>query len=166
MGKTKTYRKSIMKAVEALEKARETVNVRQETLDNLLSQEGELWDKTGECQICGSEGYTEWHHIISQHRCKEEGLHHFIKLRGNVIELCKQCHDLTTASMIRKKLDAKEVAEDNAELEPTEKQIKYIKKLGGEVPLGLTRREASALIDELKKLNAIKRAKQTTEVVY
>ena len=166
MGKTKTYRKSIMKAVEALEKARETVIARQETLDNLLTQEGELWDKTGECQICGAEGYTEWHHIISQHRCKEEGLHHYIKLRGNVIELCKTCHDLTTASMIRKKLDAKEVAEDNAELEPTEKQIKYINKLGGEVPLGLTRREASALIDELKKLNAIKRAKEATEVRY
>ena len=166
MGKTKTYRKSIMKAVEALEKARQTVLARQETLDNLLEQEGELWDKTGECQICGAEGYTEWHHIISQHRCKEEGLHHYIKLRGNVIELCKTCHDLTTASMIRKKLDAKEVAEDNAELEPTEKQIKYIKKLGGEVPLGLTRREASALIDELKKLNAMKRVKEITEVRY
>ena len=166
MGKTKTYRKSIMKAVEALEKARETVIARQETLDNLLTQEGELWDKTGECQICGAEGYTEWHHIISQHRCKEEGLHHYIKLRGNVIELCKTCHDLTTASMIRKKLDAKEVAEDNAELEPTEKQIKYIKKLGGEVPLGLTRREASALIDELKKLNAMKRVKEIKEVRY
>ena len=166
MGKTKTYRKSIMKAVEALEKARQTVLARQETLDNLLEQEGELWDKTGECQICGAEGYTEWHHIISQHRCREEGLHHFIKLRGNVIELCKTCHDLTTASMIRQKLDIKEVTEDNAELEPTEKQIKYIKKLGGEVPLGLTRREASALIDELKKLNAMKRVKEITEVRY
>ena len=166
MGKTKTYRKSIMKAVEALEKARQTVLARQETLDNLLEQEGELWDKTGECQICGAEGYTEWHHIISQHRCREEGLHHFIKLRGNVIELCKTCHDLTTASMIRKKLDIKEVTEDNAELEPTEKQIKYIKKLGGEVPLGVTRREASALIDELKKLNAMKRVKEITEVRY
>lgn len=166
MGKTKTYRKSIMKAVEALDKARQTVVARQETLDNLLEQEGELWDKTGECQICGAEGYTEWHHIISQHRCKEEGLHHYIKLRGNVIELCKKCHDLTTASMIRKKLDAKEVAEDNAELEPTVKQINYIKKLGGEVPVGLTRREASALIDVLKKENAMKRVKEITEVRY
>tara|TARA_R100001086_G_C11827759_1_gene255821 strand:- start:20 stop:520 length:501 start_codon:yes stop_codon:yes gene_type:complete len=166
MSKTKTYRKSIMKAVEALKKAEQTVIARQETLDNLLAQEGELWDKTGECQICGAEGYTEWHHIISQHRCKEEGLHHYIKLRGNVIELCKQCHDLTTASMIRKKLDAKEVAMDNAELEPTEKQIKYIKKLGGEVPIGLTRREASQLIDELKKVNALQRVKEMTEVRY
>ena len=166
MSKTKTYRKSIMKAVEALDKARLTVVARQETLDNLLSQEGELWDKSGECQICGSEGYTEWHHIISQHRCKEENLHHYIKLRGNVIELCKTCHDLTTASMIRKKLDAKEVAEDNASLEPTEKQIKYIKKLGGEIPLGLTRREASHLIDELKKENALQRVKEMTEVRY
>jgi len=166
MSKTKTYRKSIMKAVEALDKARLTVVARQETLDNLLSQEGELWDKSGECQICGSEGYTEWHHIISQHRCKEENLHHYIKLRGNVIELCKTCHDLTTASMIRKKLDAKEVAEDNAELEPTEKQIKYINKLGGVVPEGLTRREASHLIDELKKGNSTQRAKQVTEIQY
>jgi 5-methylcytosine-specific restriction endonuclease McrA len=166
MSKTKTYRKSIMKAVGALEKARQVVDARQETLDLLLEQEGELWDKTGECQICGTEGYTEWHHIISQHRCKEENLRHYIRLRGNVIELCKKCHDLTTASMIRKKLDAKEVSEDNASLEPTEKQVKYIKKLGGEIPNGLTRREASQLIDELKKVNATERVKQTTEVRY
>jgi len=138
----------------------------EEQLKELEQQEQTLWVKQNGCEICGAQGYTEWHHIISQHRCREEGLHHFIKLRGNVIELCKTCHDLTTASMIRKKLDIKEVTEDNAELEPTEKQIKYIKKLGGEVPLGLTRREASALIDELKKLNAMKRVKEITEVRY
>jgi hypothetical protein len=68
--------------------------------------------------------------------------------------------------MIRKKLDAKEVAIDNAELDPTEKQIKYIKKLGGEIPMGLTRREASHLIDELKKENALQRVKEATEVRY
>jgi hypothetical protein len=68
--------------------------------------------------------------------------------------------------MIRKKLDAKEVAEDNAGLEPTEKQVNYIKKLGGEVPAGITRREASALIDVLKKENSIKRAKEATEVRF
>ena len=132
----------------------------------LEKQEQTLWVKKNSCELCAFEGYTEWHHIISQHKCRQEGLDHLITSRANVVELCQRCHDLTTASMIRKKLDIKEVTDDNAQLEPTEKQIKYIKKLGGEVPLELTRREASALIDELKKLNAIKRTKEITEVRY
>ena len=55
---------------------------------------------------------------------------------------------------------------DLNEDDPTEKQIKYIKKLGGEVPIGLTRREASQLIDELKKVNAMQRVKDITEARY
>ena len=142
-----------MKAVEALKKAEQTVVARQETLDNLLAQEGELWDKTGECQICGAQGYTEWHHIISQHKCRQEGLDHLISSRANVVELCQRCHDLTTASLLRKNMEGKtRVSEENADAEPTDRQVYYIRKLGGEVPENLTRKGASLLIDELKNL--------------
>jgi len=111
------------------------------------------WVKDNECTICGISGETDWHHIISQHRCREAGLEYLIRLRSNVVELCRGCHDLTTASMLRKNMEGKtRVAEDNADAEPTEKQLNYIKKLGGEAPYGLTRKGASLLIDELKNV--------------
>tara|TARA_R110000824_G_scaffold64572_8_gene168724 strand:+ start:3593 stop:4060 length:468 start_codon:yes stop_codon:yes gene_type:complete len=119
-------------------------------MEKLLNED---WVKNDECTICCSKGETEWHHIISQHRCKEAGLEYLIKLRGNVVELCKTCHDLTTASMLRKNMEGKsKVSEDNEGLEPTEKQLNYIKKLGGVAKDGLTRKGASLFIDELKNL--------------
>ena len=55
--------------------------------------------------------------------------------------------------MLRKNMEGKsKVSEDNEGLEPTEKQLNYIKKLGGEPTEGLTRKGASLLIDELKNL--------------
>ena len=52
------------------------------------------------CRICNSMGETEWHHIISQHRCKKINPK-LIYNRGNIYELCKECHDETTASLIK-----------------------------------------------------------------
>ena len=125
----------------------------EEEMATLSDRQKEEWVREEECKICGTEGYTEWHHIISQHRCREEGLEHLLSARSNVVELCKPCHDLTTASMLRKNMpDNSKVSEENQDLEPTEKQIAYIKKLGGEPTEGLTRKGASQLIDELKKV--------------
>ena len=44
---------------------------------------------TGTCRICGFEGKTEMHHIISQARCKKIGKDDWIKNEGNIVELCK-----------------------------------------------------------------------------
>ena len=118
----------------------------------LEKQEQTLWVKKNSCELCAFEGYTEWHHIISQHKCRQEGLDHLITSRANVVELCQRCHDLTTASLLRKNMEGKtRVSDDNADAEPTERQLNYIKKLGGEIPDDLTRKGASLLIDELKK---------------
>lgn len=130
-------------------------------LGKLQIEEEKLWIKTGNCTICGqrgTDGYTEWHHIISQHKCKKEGLDHLISARSNVVELCKRCHDLTTASMLRSNLESatKKVSKENAFKEPTENQIKFIKKLGGDMEGISTRQEASQYIDELKKENGRK----------
>jgi hypothetical protein len=54
---------------------------------------------TGSCRICGHEGYTEMHHIISQARCRKLGREDWITNPGNIVELCKPCHDQTTASI-------------------------------------------------------------------
>ena len=54
--------------------------------------------KCGVCRICSKKGYTEWHHIISRGHAKKTGQDQLITNPGNVVELCKSCHDQTTAS--------------------------------------------------------------------
>ena len=148
-----------MKIKKEMDKLETKYNKYEEDIAKLQLEEESLWVKTGNCTIClepAPEGYTEWHHIISQHKCKKEGLLHLISARSNVVELCKACHDLTTASMLRTNLEGatSKVSQENEEKEPTENQIKYIKKLGGEIPNGLTRKGASQMIDELKKVKS------------
>ena len=152
--------KEITKIRNEMTKLDEKYSKFEEKLNKLQVVEETLWVKSGSCTICGQEGkdgYTEWHHIISQHKCKKENLLHLISARSNVVELCKPCHDLTTSSMLRSNLPegvvgGSRVSDENAESEPTDKQLKYIKKLGGEIPDDLTRQGASLLIDELKKV--------------
>ena len=128
-------------------------NQLEQEIQELEKQEQALWVKHNSCEICGAEGYTEWHHIISQHKCRQEGLDHLISSRANVVELCQRCHDLTTASMLRSNLEGatKKVSKENQNKEPTENQIKFIRKLGGDMEGINTRQEASHYIDELKK---------------
>jgi len=64
--------------------------------------------KTGACRICNREGYTEWHHIISQGHARKTKQRDLITNHGNVVELCKSCHDQTTASKSRYLLEKKE----------------------------------------------------------
>lgn len=59
---------------------------------------------TGICRICGDEGKTEMHHIISQARCRKIGKEEWLNNSGNIVELCKKCHDNTTASLAYAKL--------------------------------------------------------------
>lgn len=54
--------------------------------------------KTGQCRICDARGYTEWHHIISQGHARKTNQHTLLTNPGNVVELCKKCHNQTTAS--------------------------------------------------------------------
>ena len=65
-------------------------------------------NKQRECRICGLPGYTEWHHIISRGHAKKTNQLDLIDNPGNVVELCKGCHDQTTASKSRYLLGKKE----------------------------------------------------------
>jgi len=67
---------------------------------------------SGECRICGFQGDTEMNHIISQARCKKIGKEEWIRNEGNIVELCKNCHDNTTASMAHAKLNAKSYSKE------------------------------------------------------
>jgi len=57
--------------------------------------------KTGRCTICKTGGYTEWHHIISRYHAIKSGQDHLVDNPDNTVELCKLCHNQTTASMVR-----------------------------------------------------------------
>ena len=65
--------------------------------NNNTNKSSEL-TKSGVCRICNFEGYTEWHHIISRGHAKKTGQKELITNPGNIVELCKSCHDQTTAS--------------------------------------------------------------------
>ena len=54
--------------------------------------------KIGACRVCDRRGYTEWHHIISRGHAKKTKQLDLITNPGNVVELCKSCHNQTTAS--------------------------------------------------------------------
>ena len=60
--------------------------------------------KNGFCKICKKRGYTEWHHIISRNHAIMSGQEKLLKNADNIIELCKNWHNQTTASMVRKRL--------------------------------------------------------------
>lgn len=53
------------------------------------------------CTICGFEGYTEMHHIISKSKIEKIGRKDLLNNPGNIIELCRECHDLTDSSEYR-----------------------------------------------------------------
>lgn len=57
--------------------------------------------KSGHCRICDKRGYTEWHHIISQHHARKTKQFPLLRNPGNIVELCKTCHNQTSASKSR-----------------------------------------------------------------
>ena len=61
-------------------------------------------NKKGSCRICKKVGYTEWHHIISRNHLIISRQKNLLKNPDNLVELCKKCHNQTTASMVRKRL--------------------------------------------------------------
>ena len=63
-------------------------------------------EKTGLCTICEKTGYTEWHHIISRHHAIRSHQEHLIDNPKNMIELCRVCHNQTTASMVRNRANS------------------------------------------------------------
>ena len=156
MGKKEgTYMKTLKKIHERIQKKKnETKEIEQEFLE-AVKKERVNWQKTGACTICLEKGDTEWHHIISQHRCREIQLEYLIHSRTNVVEICRKCHDETTASLRRKQIEqnggTKTVKNPSGAM--TVRQQEYIKKLGGEtrITTNMTRGEASQLIDILKE---------------
>lgn len=156
MGKREgTYYKTMRALQQRKQKKQDEINEIEQEFLKVVKEERQFWDKQGHCSICFAEGKTEWHHIISQHRCREIEKEYLIHSRSNVVEVCKECHDNTTASLRRAAFEEKGISTTKTVRNPdgpiTEKQKDYIIKLGGEPSDVITRGEASALIDALKE---------------
>ena len=74
------------------------IKIRIKSKNNNHTNKSSELTKSGVCRICGKEGYTEWHHIISRGHAKKTGQMELITNPGNIVELCKSCHNQTTAS--------------------------------------------------------------------
>ena len=158
MGKKEgTYYKTLRALQQRKKKKQEEIEAIEQEFLKVVKSERQFWEKQGHCSICFSEGKTEWHHIISQHRCREIGKEYLIHSRSNVVEVCKECHDNTTASLRRAAFEEKGISTTKTVRNPdgavTDAQRNYIIKLGGEASITeeMTRGEASALIDALKE---------------
>ena len=99
-----------------------------------------LGKKTGCCTICKKKGRTDWHHIISQHHARRTGQEELITDPNNVIELCRRCHDQTTASMVRKRLN---------------KQGKPVKKSGRPMKKVLPKVQAKLSASEIRRISKL-----------
>jgi len=64
-------------------------------------------DRVGKCRICKTRGPLDPHHIISRGQAKKRGRADLASNQGNIVWICRDCHDMTTASLVRKHLEAK-----------------------------------------------------------
>ena len=64
-------------------------------------------DREGKCRICKTRGPLDPHHIISRGQAKKLGRADLASNQGNIVWICRRCHDMTTASLVRKHLEAK-----------------------------------------------------------
>ena len=64
--------------------------------------------KVGRCRICSKRRKLDPHHIISRHRAKKINQEQLIRNPGNIVFLCRKCHNQTTASLVRRKMAIKD----------------------------------------------------------
>ncbi len=98
----------IIQTAREIEKIYEIPNIQARLIDSKTVTKTGYPNKQSECRICGKTGYTEWHHIISRGHAKKTNQLDLIENPGNVVELCKECHDQTTASKSRYLLEKKQ----------------------------------------------------------
>ena len=112
-----------------------------------------LGRKVGICTICKKKGKTDWHHIISQHHARRTGQEKLISDPNNVIELCRKCHNQTTASMVRKRLEKQGKTVSKRKAKVAKKDSRVRRKSTDKVGL-ITQKMNEDLLKE-KKVNSI-----------
>ena len=87
---------------------------------------------TGKCRICGAEGETQMHHIVSVSVIEKIGRTELLTNPGNIVELCIECHELTDTHLyrrwIKKKKPRVETKKDQRERVRLEREKKRERK--------------------------------------
>ena len=86
--------------------------------------------KRGTCRICKKSRKLDPHHIISQHHAKKTNQPDLITNPGNIVYICRKCHNQTTASKSRYRimLQGKEAKVDAIEIEKVRAVISGMRK--------------------------------------
>ena len=95
--------------------------------------------KNRRCTICKKTGYTEWHHIISQSHARKTGQLELLDNPRNLVELCRRCHNQTTASMVRNRLLKQEKGTTNRKKNSRNRGKKRYEKVQTQLNLSNTR---------------------------
>ena len=85
--------------------------------------------KTGPCRICKKKRKLDPHHIISRGHAKKTKQHHLITNQGNIVWICRKCHNQTTASKSRWKIkyEGKEIEVLTITVSELKREISRIK---------------------------------------
>ena len=86
--------------------------------------------KKGTCRICKKSRVLDPHHIISQHHAKKTNQPDLITNLGNIVYICRKCHNQTTASKSRYKImrQGREAKVDAIEIEKVRAVISRMRK--------------------------------------
>ena len=76
-------------------------------------------DREGKCRICKTRGPLDPHHSISRGQATKRDREDLSSNQGNIVWICRDCHDMTCASITRKYLTKK-----------AEKKAAWVKKRG------------------------------------
>ena len=86
--------------------------------------------KKGTCRICKKSRVLDPHHIISQHHAKKTNQPDLITNLGNIVYICRKCHNQTTASKSRYRImrQGKETEVDVIEVDKVHEIILRMRK--------------------------------------
>ena len=81
----------------------------------------------GICRICKKEARLDPHHIISQGHAKKTNQLDLITNQGNIVYICRKCHNQTTASKAWAKLNLYESEEDKLQRKVKALELENVK---------------------------------------
>ena len=86
--------------------------------------------RKGACRICKKKRILDPHHIISQHHARKTNQLDLITNPGNIVHICRKCHNQTTASKSRYRImrQGKETKVEVIEIDKVREMIMRMRK--------------------------------------
>ena len=114
--------------------------------------------KVGRCRICRKRRKLDPHHIISQHRAKKINQEQLIRNPGNIVFICRKCHNQTTASLSRFKYKVQDQKKDQ------EVEVLIVTVEGLETELSRVKLENKNRLKEVRGLAEVEISRKNAEI--